>query len=258
MLKKTPTQTLPVFLKHCLNTLKTWVYSPVAMPWRDHVKTLWELLVSFKVPWHMNQHNPSGDFCNTRFTPSSCQIASSRGTSTSDQSQLHWRNKQSIVAKYPHLFQRLGFLSWKYISTCNKDAKPYTISTPGRILYTVDLPLLPKLKEELNRMEQKEVIMCLINGTLEWLLLQKLMGNMHMCWPDKTEFQCTTRASPHPICGSDFDTTRRSKIITFPNWMPILGFSKFTFKTNQHFLPPLSVPSRHSVLIGYHLVLPPP
>ena len=59
-----------------------------------------------------------------------------------------------IVAKYPQLFQGLGTLSGEYVIRLNEDAKPYAISTPRRVA----LPLLPKVKEELNRMEQIGVI----------------------------------------------------------------------------------------------------
>ena len=59
-----------------------------------------------------------------------------------------------IIARYPTLFQGLGSMSGEYVIRVNEDAKPYAISTPRRVA----LPLLPKVKAELNRMEQAGVI----------------------------------------------------------------------------------------------------
>ena len=59
-----------------------------------------------------------------------------------------------VMASYPTLCQGLGSMSGEYVIRVNKDAKPYDICTPRRVA----LPLLPKVKAELNRMEQAGLI----------------------------------------------------------------------------------------------------
>ena len=60
----------------------------------------------------------------------------------------------SSVDDYPELFSGLGEMPVPYTITLREDAKPYAVSAPCR----VPLPLMDKVKEELNRLESLEVI----------------------------------------------------------------------------------------------------
>ena len=59
-----------------------------------------------------------------------------------------------IKQRYPKLFQGLGKLAGKYKIRLKEDAKPIALSAPRRIA----VPLLPKVKKELQRMESLGVI----------------------------------------------------------------------------------------------------
>ena len=54
-----------------------------------------------------------------------------------------------IKQRYPKLFQGLGKLAGKYKIRLKEDAKPIALSAPRRIA----VPLLPKVKKELQHME---------------------------------------------------------------------------------------------------------
>ena len=59
-----------------------------------------------------------------------------------------------IKQRYPKLFQGLGKLAGKYKIRLKEDANPFALSAPRRIA----VPLLPKVKKELQRMESLGVI----------------------------------------------------------------------------------------------------
>ena len=63
-------------------------------------------------------------------------------------------DEEYITAEYPELFSGLGRIKGSYRIELEESAKPYSVSTPRR----VPIPLLPKVKEELERMETLGVI----------------------------------------------------------------------------------------------------
>ncbi|XP_036001498.1 uncharacterized protein K02A2.6-like [Fundulus heteroclitus] len=63
-------------------------------------------------------------------------------------------SKETIKKEFPELFSGLGTMKGEYNIVLKPGAQPFSVSTPRRI----SLPLLPKVKEELNRMEQQGVI----------------------------------------------------------------------------------------------------
>ena len=71
--------------------------------------------------------------------------------------------EQTVTKLYPHLFNGLGTLKGEYYIKLKDGAKPYAVATPRR----VPLPLMSKVKEELNRMENAGVIRK-VDEAVEW------------------------------------------------------------------------------------------
>ena len=113
-----------------------------------------------------------------------------------------------VIARYPTLFQGLGSMPGEYIIRVTEDAKPYAISTPRRVA----LPLLPKVKAELNRMEQAGVI-SRVDVPTKWCtgmaVVPKTDGTIRISGLDKIKFKCATRMPSNSICGSYPCTTWR-------------------------------------------------
>lgn len=63
-------------------------------------------------------------------------------------------SKETVKKEFPELFSGLGSMKGEYNIVLKPGAQPFSVSTPRRI----SLPLLPKIKEELNRMERQGVI----------------------------------------------------------------------------------------------------
>uniref|UniRef100_A0A3P8NB56 ribonuclease H n=1 Tax=Astatotilapia calliptera TaxID=8154 RepID=A0A3P8NB56_ASTCA len=61
---------------------------------------------------------------------------------------------ETVKQQFPTLFSGLGRMAGEYKIELKADAKPFALSTPRRVL----LPLLPKVKRELARMEELGVI----------------------------------------------------------------------------------------------------
>ena len=59
-----------------------------------------------------------------------------------------------VTAQFPTLFQGLGRLKENYRIQLRSDAKPFALTTPRQVA----VPLLPKIKAELERMEEMGVI----------------------------------------------------------------------------------------------------
>ena len=71
---------------------------------------------------------------------------------------------EEVKEKFPNLFKDVGKLDGPdYVIKLKPDAKPHAISTPGR----VPVPLLSKVKEELSRMEQMQII-SKVDEPTEW------------------------------------------------------------------------------------------
>ena len=72
-------------------------------------------------------------------------------------------SSEKFVSLYPDLFRGLGTFGAEYHITLKQDAKPFTLSAPRRVA----LPLLPKVKAELARMEKLGVI-SKVDTPTEW------------------------------------------------------------------------------------------
>ena len=81
---------------------------------------------------------------------------------------------------FPSVFQGLGRLKDKYAIKLRSDAKPFALTAPRRIA----LLLLPKVKEELQRMEDLNVISKVEQST-EWctgmVVVPKPNGQVRIC-----------------------------------------------------------------------------
>ena len=64
------------------------------------------------------------------------------------------RIEQEVKTMYPYLFKGLGKLKGEFSIKLKPGSTPYAITTPRRVA----LPLMPKVKEELQRMETLGVI----------------------------------------------------------------------------------------------------
>ena len=87
---------------------------------------------------------------------------------------------ERFVKLYPDLFTDLGTLGAEYHIQLRQDAKPYALTTPRRVA----IPLLPKVKQELTRMENMGVI-TKVDSPTEWcagiVVVPKPNGNIRIC-----------------------------------------------------------------------------
>ena len=104
-------------------------------------------------------------------------------------------NKCNIVKIFPELFQGLGRLKDNYKIQIVPEAKPFALTTPRRIA----VPLLPKVKAELERMEKLGVISKVTTPT-EWcagmVVVPKPNGTVRIC-VDLTKLNHSVRRERH-------------------------------------------------------------
>ena len=87
---------------------------------------------------------------------------------------------ESVVEMFPSVFQGLGRLKDSYAIKLGSDVKPFALTAPRRIA----LPLLPKVKEELQRMEDLNVISKVEQPTEWWVgmvVVPKPNGQVRIC-----------------------------------------------------------------------------
>ena len=91
----------------------------------------------------------------------------------------------TVKREFPNLFSGLGKMEGEYTIVLRPGAKPFSLSTPRRI----SLPLMPKVREELTRMEQQGVISKVEEPTA-WcapmVVVPKSSGRVRIC-TDLTE-----------------------------------------------------------------------
>ena len=108
---------------------------------------------------------------------------------------------EQIYKRYPQLFSGLGSIIGEHIIRLNADATPFTISTPRRIA----LPLMPKVKSELERMERLGVIKRVKIPT-KWctgmVVVPKSDGRLRIC-VDLTKLNESFQRERHPITSVD-------------------------------------------------------
>ena len=88
--------------------------------------------------------------------------------------------QERIIHKFPELFTGLGSMKGKYHIKLKSDATPFILTTPRRIA----IPLQPKVKAELQRMEKMGVIRKVQEPT-EWcsgiVVIPKPNGQVRIC-----------------------------------------------------------------------------
>uniref|UniRef100_A0A3B5QZY7 Gypsy retrotransposon integrase-like protein 1 n=1 Tax=Xiphophorus maculatus TaxID=8083 RepID=A0A3B5QZY7_XIPMA len=103
----------------------------------------------------------------------------------------------AVKQEFPKLFTGLGLMEGEYNIVLSPDAQPFSLSTPRRI----SLPLLPKVKEELNRMQQEGVITKVEEPT-DWcapmVVVPKSSGKVRICI-DLTELNKYVMREKHPL-----------------------------------------------------------
>ena len=89
-------------------------------------------------------------------------------------------NKKAVIKQFPKLFRGLGTLKGTYQIKLIPNAVPFVLITPRH----VPIPLLPKVKAELKRMEQLGVI-SRIEETTSWcagmVVVPKGDGSIRIC-----------------------------------------------------------------------------
>ena len=107
------------------------------------------------------------------------------------------QTETDVVKEFPKLFGGLGRLEEEYKIVLRDDATPYALSTPHRIA----IPLLPKVKAELERMEQMGVVSRVREPT-EWcsgmVVVPKADGSVRIC-VDLTRLNESVRREHHPL-----------------------------------------------------------
>ena len=112
---------------------------------------------------------------------------------------LHEVDKFAV--RFPKLFQGLGTLHGEYCINLQEGAKPFALTTPRR----VPLPLMPKIKLELQRMEAMGVIKKVEQPT-DWcagiVVVPKSNGGLRIC-VDLTKLNASVRRERHVLPAVD-------------------------------------------------------
>ena len=107
------------------------------------------------------------------------------------------RGTEDIVLKYADRFEGLGKLAGEYHIELEPGAKPYALSTPRRVAVLV----IPKVKEELQRMEQMGIIRQVTEPS-EWcagmVVVPKASGKVRIC-VDLTKLNKSVRRERHVL-----------------------------------------------------------
>ena len=123
---------------------------------------------------------------------------------------------------YPNLFKGLGTIMGEYHISLQDGAKPFAISTPRR----VPLALLPKVKQELERMEAMGVITRVEQPT-DWcagiVIVPKPNGNLRIC-VDLTKLNESVRRERHILPSVDHVLAQLSGATVFTKLDANAGF----------------------------------
>ena len=129
----------------------------------------------------------------------------------------------NLNAKFLGLFTGLGKLRGPdYVIKLKPEAKPFALSTPRR----VPVPLLTKVKEELSRMEQMQII-SKVDEPTEWcagmVIVPKANGKVRIC-VDLTNLNGSILREFHPLPSVDHTLAQLSGATVFSKLDANSGF----------------------------------
>ena len=106
-------------------------------------------------------------------------------------------HKATVVSKFPHLFKGLGRMTGAYHIDLKQDATPFALTVPRRVA----IPLMPKVKSELERMERIGVI-SRVEVPTDWcagmVVVPKPDGRVRIC-VDLTKLNQNVRRERHML-----------------------------------------------------------
>ena len=130
--------------------------------------------------------------------------------------------KLRYTSKYPDLFKGLGKIPGEYHIHLKDDAKPFALSTPRRVA----LPLQPKVKKELQRMEQLGVI-SRVDDPTDWcagmVVVPKSDGKVRIC-VDLTKLNESVRRERHILPSVDHSLAQLGGVKVFTKLDANSGF----------------------------------
>ena len=157
--------------------------------------------------------------------------------------------KADVVKQFPDVFRGLGKLKDNYTINLREDATPYALTTPRR----VPIPLLPKVKEELQRMEKLGVITKIEEPT-DWcagmVVVPKQNGKVRIC-VDLTKLNASVRRERHIL--PSVERTLAQIGGTFPSSMLTQAIGRSHWSRTQPNSPRSSLLSGDSASIAYRL-----
>ena len=129
---------------------------------------------------------------------------------------------QKLPYMHQDLFQGLGKIPGKYHIQLKDDAQPFALSTPRRVA----LPLQPKVKSELQRMEQLRVI-SKVDEPTDWcawmVVVPKQDGKVRIC-VDLTKLNESVRRERHILPSVDHTLAQLGGAKVFTKLDANLGF----------------------------------
>ena len=163
--------------------------------------------------------------------------------------RLHTVNttKQSITERYSELFQGLGEMEGEYEIRLKDEVQPFVLHTPRRI----PLPLLPKVKEELRRMQELGVISPVTEPT-DWcvsmVVVPKSDGRVRIC-VDLTRLNKDVQRERHIIPSVEHTLAQLGGAKVFRKLDANSGFWQIKLADKSSFLTTFITPGDFSSIV---------
>ena len=139
-----------------------------------------------------------------------------------------------IPARFPELFDGLGCLPGEYTIHLSDNARPFVITTPRRVA----LPLLPKVKPKLERME-KTGVTSRVDVPTEWctgmVVVPKSDDRIRIC-VDLTRLNESVQRERHPIPSVEHILVQLGEAKVFSKLDANSGFWQITLQKESALL----------------------